>query len=206
LLVGDRIALEDGWAEVEGLVDTGSWETVYNFRIAEFHTYFVGCDEWGFSVWAHNANCVDYSEAGIRALGKQTSFDKAALQAAGLSPSQITKVRGLARKLPSDPLNAQSQPLLAKAGYRGQAGDPAHQATIGRLETAARAEFPNDVVNLGTSMRKIPGGGGLRREPDVWVADAVTRRVKKVYEAARKEPSTGDWVLRERAKQTDYVR
>ena len=23
-----------------------------------FHTYFVGCDEWGFSVWAHNA---DYS-------------------------------------------------------------------------------------------------------------------------------------------------
>gem|GEM_PF-1953330 len=55
LQVGDRIALEDGWAEVEGLVDTGSWETVYNFRIAEFHTYFVGCDEWGFSVWAHNA-------------------------------------------------------------------------------------------------------------------------------------------------------
>jgi len=59
LQVGDRIALEDGWAEVEGLVDTGSWETVYNFRIADFHTYFVGCDEWGFAVWAHNNNgCV----------------------------------------------------------------------------------------------------------------------------------------------------
>jgi len=54
LRVGDRIALEEGWAEVEGLVDTGSWETVCNFRIADFHTYFVGCDEWGFSVWAHN--------------------------------------------------------------------------------------------------------------------------------------------------------
>ena len=38
-------------------MDTGSWETVYNFRIADFHTYFVGCDEWGFSVWAHNATC-----------------------------------------------------------------------------------------------------------------------------------------------------
>ena len=23
-------------------------------RIADFHTYFVGCQEWGFSVWAHN--------------------------------------------------------------------------------------------------------------------------------------------------------
>jgi len=39
------------------LVDTGSWETVYNFRIADYHTYFVGCDEWGFSVWAHNIAC-----------------------------------------------------------------------------------------------------------------------------------------------------
>ena len=52
---GCRIALEEGWAEVERIAYTGSWETVYNFRIAEFHTYFVGCDEWGFSVWAHNA-------------------------------------------------------------------------------------------------------------------------------------------------------
>ena len=23
-------------------------------RIQEYHTYFVGCAEWGFSVWAHN--------------------------------------------------------------------------------------------------------------------------------------------------------
>ena len=30
-------------------------ETVYNFRVANCHTYFVGCAEWGFSVWAHNA-------------------------------------------------------------------------------------------------------------------------------------------------------
>jgi len=25
--------------------------------VADWHTYFVGCDEWGFSVWAHNADC-----------------------------------------------------------------------------------------------------------------------------------------------------
>ena len=41
-------------AEVD---DTGEYETVYNCHVAEWHTYFVGSAEWGFSVWAHNA-CV----------------------------------------------------------------------------------------------------------------------------------------------------
>jgi hypothetical protein len=29
---------------------------VYNMRVAEYHTYFVGCEAWGFSVWAHNSD------------------------------------------------------------------------------------------------------------------------------------------------------
>jgi len=37
------------------VVDTGRWETVYNITVAEWHTYFVGAPEWGFSAWAHNA-------------------------------------------------------------------------------------------------------------------------------------------------------
>ncbi len=49
------IRLDDGWAAVEGVTETGSWEPVYNFRISAFHTYFVGCEAWGFSVWAHNS-------------------------------------------------------------------------------------------------------------------------------------------------------
>lgn len=58
LKVGDQLLCEDGtWAAVEDLLDTGEWETVYNFRVKDFHTYFVGCGEWGFSVWAHNAEC-----------------------------------------------------------------------------------------------------------------------------------------------------
>jgi hypothetical protein len=42
---------------VEDLLDTGEYETLYNLRVADHHTYFVGSREWGFSVWAHNA-CV----------------------------------------------------------------------------------------------------------------------------------------------------
>ena len=52
---GDAIWTEaSGWVTVESVEETGQWETVYNFRVAQHHTYFVGSEEWGFSVWAHN--------------------------------------------------------------------------------------------------------------------------------------------------------
>jgi hypothetical protein len=52
LQVGDLLSLENGWLAVEDVLDTGEYETVYNLRVAEYHTYFVGTLEWGFSVWA----------------------------------------------------------------------------------------------------------------------------------------------------------
>jgi len=57
--------------------DTGAEERVYNLRVAEYHTYFVGCDEWGFSVWAHNADCSpqQVSAAVQEVLGKGKHFE-----------------------------------------------------------------------------------------------------------------------------------
>src|SRR5262249_52766012 len=47
------------WVAVEDLLDTGEYATVYNLRVADWHTYFVGVREWQFSVWSHNNNgCV----------------------------------------------------------------------------------------------------------------------------------------------------
>jgi hypothetical protein len=40
---------------VEAVTDLHEVATVYNLRVAEYHTYFVGSRAWGFSVWAHNA-------------------------------------------------------------------------------------------------------------------------------------------------------
>jgi hypothetical protein len=48
----------------QGTQDTSEYETVYNLRIADFHTYFLGSEAWGFAVWAHNAECVVSHENG----------------------------------------------------------------------------------------------------------------------------------------------
>jgi hypothetical protein len=59
LIPGDRLIGRDNVESVvKEIADTGRWQTVYNMRVANWHTYFVGADEWGFDVWAHNAPCM----------------------------------------------------------------------------------------------------------------------------------------------------
>jgi len=56
LRAGDELRSHDRqWLAVEGVRDTGREEAVYNCRVAEYHTYFVGDAAWGWSVWAHNS-------------------------------------------------------------------------------------------------------------------------------------------------------
>ncbi len=58
LVAGDELRSDDGrWACVDSL-SSGDPAPVYNLRVADYHTYFVGSRYWGFSVWAHNqGNC-----------------------------------------------------------------------------------------------------------------------------------------------------
>jgi hypothetical protein len=60
LAVGDELATDKPgqWLAVEAVHDTGCYETVYNVRVAEHHTYFVGEGAEGVSVWSHNT-CYD---------------------------------------------------------------------------------------------------------------------------------------------------
>lgn len=54
---GDLLRSHDGrWLPLECIESHGEVATVYNLRIAEYHTYFVGTPAWGFSVWSHNAD------------------------------------------------------------------------------------------------------------------------------------------------------
>ena len=92
LLPGDLLKSHDGRTfAVESLTDTSDDVTVYNMRIEEYHTYFVGDAAWGFSVWAHNANCapgggdkiIEDTSKSQRALkNAANSGDRAAIEAA----------------------------------------------------------------------------------------------------------------------------
>jgi hypothetical protein len=54
---GDLLKSHAGaFTPVESLRDTELDVPVYNMRIAEYHTYFVGDEAWGFDVWVHNSD------------------------------------------------------------------------------------------------------------------------------------------------------
>jgi len=56
LRIGDLLVSRSGQRiPVDGIVDSGRIELVYNFEVENDHTYFVGKDEWGFDVWVRNA-------------------------------------------------------------------------------------------------------------------------------------------------------
>ncbi|HMP04623.1 MAG TPA: polymorphic toxin-type HINT domain-containing protein [Gemmatales bacterium] len=57
LEVGDWLLTATGrWLMVEEVHDTGEVHTVYNFEVADHHTYFVGTPDWPALAWVHNAN------------------------------------------------------------------------------------------------------------------------------------------------------
>ena len=87
LQAGDELRLEGpGWIRVDSVEDTGRYETVYNLRVADFHTYFVGCEEWRFGVWAHNT-CVKGSEYAHEEVG--SGFQKTSSPLSASTPKRM---------------------------------------------------------------------------------------------------------------------
>jgi hypothetical protein len=201
LEAGDRLRTHDGrMAAVEQAYNSSVFEPVFNCSVADHHTYFVGDEEWGFSVWAHNSTCVvDYSENGIRALGRKTKFDKTKLAALGLTRSQITKVRQKARELSRKRGDPSSGPLLARSNRPGTRGGAAHQADV----QGAGRQFARSLRRPGERVlteRPIQGHPGIDRIADNQVVDrnGVTRvvveseaRVDGPYHVARVQQLEG---------------
>jgi hypothetical protein len=174
LRVGDLLVGHDSrWVEVEDVLDTGEYERVYNLRVADYHTYFVGSAEWGFSVWAHN----EYSDF-LNRLERQGTeklraiYDAEVLQGNGshaefvqfqkamtaLDPGlSVYQIRAAWRQVKAD------RAALTQAGGRqnGQLppedGDP---ATLPARNTAAAEAFLDHIINTRGAIEPLVGPGG----------------------------------------------
>ena len=101
--IGDRLMCEDGSTVlVEEVVDTGEVEVVYNLRVADWHTYFVGGDDWGFAVWAHNACVKELAEKADEGLSNL------AIQLAILGPNAVYDGKSVSSE-------GKSSPAIARA-------------------------------------------------------------------------------------------
>jgi hypothetical protein len=88
---GDELRTEaGGWLPVQSLQVEGGDTTVYNLYVPEYHTYFVGCQDWGFAVWVHNAppNYEGNLEAELARVGEGEAA------AAGNAPKSVSLLRG----------------------------------------------------------------------------------------------------------------
>jgi hypothetical protein len=95
LIAGDRVLLKSGgWLRVDAVADGGRVETVYNLEVEDDHTYFVGADEWGFAVWAHNA---DYSITWDKATGEWVLKDEKGTERGRGTEKEPLQAQGKAR-------------------------------------------------------------------------------------------------------------
>ena len=126
---GDEFRSHDGQSiPLDYMCGTEKEETVYNLRVADYHTYFVGKPEWGFSVWAHNASC-DARELASdlekkfrpRSLGEQAAHAVPTGVFSGRKPLVQQAVKGMQAilKRAKIGINSAKNGFWAKAGHRG---------------------------------------------------------------------------------------
>jgi hypothetical protein len=175
LAVGDLLLGHEGqWTPLEAAADTGAIETVYNLGVADYHTYFVGCQEWGFNVWAHNAAC-DFMEAINKLLPEGQKLNQKQAETLwgtltnGVAQDDLATIvsrlqsqsggrgklaQGLGRNLSREEATA-----LARAGAKGNPlFDPVARQLLERSvggSAAARAEIERTFAHSSQSGRTV---------------------------------------------------
>jgi hypothetical protein len=147
LQVGDSLVAPDGQLlVVRGVAPSGLTDTVYNFRVADYHTYFVSAEQSSLSVWAHNA-CGTYSS--VRKLyagsGKESHhlIEKRFANVMGQKPNDM-----LSAALPKGKHRQFTNAWRARIPY----GQGTRTATRASVEAAARqvyAGYPGILSALG---------------------------------------------------------
>jgi len=158
---GDILIGHDGQQVVLTSKEIGEWATVYNMRIADWHTYFVGCAEWGFDVWAHNTDCA--SRYNVSTSGMSASEASAVREYASRTnlwiaqqpnPVIVQSTAGATRRASN--AAARAERLRAdRAGtpYSGQAGHVPDAAISGS------ANPPGGWLDMPGRSNSVVGGG-----------------------------------------------
>jgi intein/homing endonuclease len=123
---GDLLQSHDGQRlPVESLVEANQNVPVYNLRIAEYHTYFVGSAEWGFSVWTHNMCAQNAGAAMPEEQAPVYGSDPAAFAKykASLAQQEIESAQLVGSALKSDAQHAAGTFLVNDIGEKGQLFD-----------------------------------------------------------------------------------
>lgn len=185
--VGDWLKTEDHrWVQVTDLCDSGEVTTVYNIRVADYHTYFVGTEDWGFTVWAHNqywqefrteiqghnASSTEASKAYQAALDGKWGAFQSALGGKGFTKDELSNAYHVARD-GSDPFiifnqtHKNSQPKPKGFGPNGgpleshhglqQAWAKANLASLGANAPYSGGKAPTVTLEKGAA---IPGVSG----------------------------------------------
>ena len=131
LKAGDQLLGADkSKLPVESVSETEDTETVYNFRVADWHTYFVGDKGWDFEVWVHNA-CGPFGQ--------------------GPDPNKLNHVFGK----PQHNLG----PLLTQFGGNPQAAFQAVQTVVQAAvqQQGVTGVFNNLLINIGGLIITVRG-------------------------------------------------
>jgi hypothetical protein len=163
LRIGDELNSHDGrWVVVDNVARLDEVATVYNVRVSEYHTYFVGSEEWGFSIWAHNAEyvIVDYpGRPGVSALADRQADGTFRYVTQNGTSDILPLTEAQARSIATHPSNS----LVELGGARLSVPNvpnplaPAMQALLPQSVVAPRTQFPANESQLRHIFREAEG-------------------------------------------------
>jgi hypothetical protein len=173
LEIGDRFRSHDGrMVAVEEVGDSGTWQKVYNCSVEDWHTYFVGGEEFGFGVWAHNA-------CAVKVGGQANTYDLHLEFKAGWTGAQRNAALAKANALTNatgkavvhdPPRNGSAQRDFRRANQLSARQDADHTVDLqlGGSDSLANILPLNNSVNrsMGAQIRgaiaSLPNGAAIR--------------------------------------------
>ena len=152
---------------VERVVRTDRTATVYNVRVEPDHTFFVGGDDWGFSLWAHNACSVHLNNNAAKStFGVYKINVNGVLQKIGKADmNRITQLSGL-------PTRLHQQLRILEQTY-GKKAVTYSLTSLGRTTTqkAKLAEFAQLKAYFIQTLGRVPEGNAKSFFPDLnWLS------------------------------------